>query len=125
LRASGAEPSYPGHSKFLAQLSEIETLPSSWGQILTNAKGIYLLTCPQTKEQYVGGAFSDGGFLARWLMHASRQGDAAAFRARAPSDYRVSILEVAGSLATDADIVEMEQRWKDKLQSREMGLNRS
>lgn len=125
LRASDAEPSYPGHSKFLAQLSEIETLPSSWRQILTNAKGVYLLTCPQTKEQYVGGAFSDGGFLARWLLHASRQGDAAAFRARAPSDYRVSILEVAGSLATDADIVEMEQRWKEKLQSREMGLNRN
>lgn len=125
LRAAGAEPAYPGHGRFMAQLSEIETLPSSWKQVLGAAKGVYLLTCPRTREQYIGAAFTAGGFYARWLQHASRQGDAIAFRVREPSDYRVSILEVAGSLATDADISEMERDWKAKLQSREMGLNRN
>ena len=44
---------------------------------------------------------------------------------REPSDYQVSILEVAGSSASDDDILKMEGRWQSKLQSREMGLNRN
>jgi hypothetical protein len=73
----------------------------------------------------VGAALSDGGFLSRWEIHGHAQGDAVGFRTRDSEDYRVSILEVAGSLATDADILALEQRWKEKLQSREMGLNRN
>ena len=125
LRREYREEAYPGHSNFVRQLSEIEALPLSWQAILQSAKGIYLLTCPKTREQYVGAAFAEGGFLARWTQHAGRGGDAVAFRTRAPEDYRVSIREVAGSLATDTDIAIMEQRWKEKLQSREMGLNRN
>lgn len=125
LRRQQGDPPYPGHSAFVRQLSEIEALPISWRAILANARGIYLLTCPRTREQYVGGAYSGGGFIARWEQHARMEGDAKAFRSRDPADYRVSILEVAGSLNTDDDIVRMEQRWKEKLQSREMGLNRN
>ena len=125
LRRTESEPPYPGHGAFLSQLSQVESLPSSWRAILSSIRGIYLLTCPRTKEQYVGAAFAIGGFLARWTQHAATMGDAQAFRARDPEDYRVSILEVAGSLATDDDIVAMEQRWKEKLQSLEMGLNRN
>ncbi len=125
LRRTEDEPPYPGHGAFLCQLSQVEALPLSWCAILSSVRGIYLLTCPKTKEQYVGAAFADGGFLARWTQHAWMKGDAIAFRSRDPEDYRVSILEVAGSLATDDDIVRMEQRWKEKLQSREMGLNRN
>lgn len=42
---------------------------------------------------------------------------------RDPSDYQVTILEVAGSLDSDAEILALESRWKGKLQSRAMGLN--
>jgi hypothetical protein len=125
LRRDEAEPPYPGHPAFLCQLSQVEALPAGWRAVLTNARGIYLLTCPRTREQYVGAAFARGGFLARWTQHALMSGDAIAFRSRNPEDYRVSILEVAGSLTTDDDIVRMEVRWKEKLQSREMGLNRN
>lgn len=46
-------------------------------------------------------------------------------KSRNPSDYQVSILEVAGTSSTDDDIRGMEQRWKVKLQSNEIGLNRN
>lgn len=46
-------------------------------------------------------------------------------RARDPSDYQISILEVVGSAAILEEIIAMEQLWKAKLQSREMGLNRN
>ncbi|EZP66182.1 hypothetical protein BV97_05766 [Novosphingobium resinovorum] len=42
-----------------------------------------------------------------------------------PGDYQVSILEVSGSAATVDEIRSIEQLWKRKLQSREMGLNRN
>ncbi len=44
---------------------------------------------------------------------------------REPSDYQVSILEVAGTSATMDDILAMEGRWQSKLQSRERELNRN
>jgi hypothetical protein len=48
-----------------------------------------------------------------------------ALKSRDPSDYQVSILEVAGTAANLEDILKMEGRWKEKLQSREMGLTRN
>jgi hypothetical protein len=46
-------------------------------------------------------------------------------KSRDSSDYQVSILEVAGSSAAIESIIAMEELWKRKLQSREMGLNRN
>jgi hypothetical protein len=36
----------------------------------------------------------------------------------------MSIVEVAGTSATVEDLLQMEARWKAKLPSREMGVNR-
>lgn len=41
------------------------------------------------------------------------------------SDYWVSVLEVFGTNLGPREISERESLWKDKLQSREMGLNRN
>src|SRR3546814_6863570 len=48
------EEAFPGYTAFIANLSAIEALPSNWLAALRAARGIYLLTCPRTKEQYVG-----------------------------------------------------------------------
>lgn len=120
------EPDFPGLLSFAASLSEInnELLPRSWIQVLATARGVYLLTCPRTREQYVGMANGESGFWGRWCCHAQAgYGDAVKLKSREPSDYRVSILEVAGSSSTEAEVREMEACWKKKLQSREMGLN--
>lgn len=118
------EPAFPGCLEFIEPLSAILTLPPSWVEILRNAQGIYLLTCPRTKEQYVGKADGEGGFWGRWLSYASTgHGGNVRLKAREMSDYQISILEVAGSGATADDVLKMESRWKQKLQTREMGLN--
>jgi hypothetical protein len=86
-------------------------------------RGVYLLTCPRTSQQYVGPADGADGFLGRWLEYArSGHGGNVALKDHELSDYRVSILEVAG---TNEDLLAMEARRKAKLQSREMGLNRN
>jgi hypothetical protein len=120
------EEAFPGFGRFISRLSSIETLPSGWLSALRAARGVYLLTCPRTREQYVGSATGEGGFLGRWLAYVQDgHGGNVGLKSRDASDYQVCILEVVGSAATVEEILSTEQLWKAKLQSREMGLNRN
>lgn len=120
------EEEFPGYTAFIASLSALETLPAGWRVALRAARGVYLLTCPRTREQYVGSATGEEGFLGRWTAYArDGHGGNVGLRSRDSSDYQVSILEVCGSGLSGEDILAREQRWKNKLQSREMGLNRN
>jgi hypothetical protein len=122
LRTKDDEPAWPGHLKFVRRLSEIPTLPETWIEILKASRGIYLLSCSDTREQYVGQADGEGGFYQRWMQYV-RDGHGGNVRLRhrqRPSDYQVSILQVGGSGERLADL---ETLWKTKLQTREMGLN--
>lgn len=126
LRLKYEEDAFPGFLNFLEPLSKIVSLPPSWISVLKSSSGIYLLTCPRTKEQYIGSVTGKEGFWQRWQGYCQTgHGGNVALKSREPSDYQVSILEVAGSSATDGEILQMEGRWKQKLQSREMGLNRN
>jgi hypothetical protein len=126
LRREFKEPEFPGFLKFIRPLSEVESIPASWIAVLKEARGVYLLTCPKTRELYVGSASGTEGFWNRWCQYiANNHGGNVALKNREYSDFQVSVLEVAGTAATVEDILEMEQRWKWKLQSREMGLNRN
>jgi hypothetical protein len=126
LRTRFEEPDFPGFLDFIKSLSELNTLPLSWAAALRASRGIYLLTCPKTEEQYVGKADGEGGFWNRWQDYVrTGHGDNIALKSRDPSDYQVSILEVAGTSSTPDDILRMEGLWKLKLRSREMGLNRN
>jgi hypothetical protein len=126
LRTEFKELDFPGFYNFIEPLSRLERLPQSWIAVLQSSQGIYLLTCPRTKEQYVGSATGEGGFWRRWQNYIQTgHGGDIALKSRDPSDYQISILEVAGTAATTDDILRMEALWKAKLQSREMGLNRN
>ena len=126
LRTAFREESFPGFLNFIQPLSTVGKLPTSWQTALTASRGIYLLTCPKTKEQYVGSATGGRGFWGRWEDYVETgHGGNLGLMGRDPSDYQVSILEVAGTAATDDDIKAMEGRWQSKLQSLEMGLNRN
>jgi hypothetical protein len=126
VRPEFKEPDFPGFLNFTAPLSKVEGLPKTWIENLKYTKGVYILTCPKTKEQYVGSASGEEGFWHRWKEYVTTgHGGNVALKSREYSDYQVSILEVAGSASNVDDILNMESRWKDKLQSREMGLNRN
>jgi len=123
LVQSFREPYFPGFTGFIGNLGGLLTLLLSWVAALSAACGVYLLTCPRTREQYVGSAYGADGFWGRWQSYvATGHGGNVGLKSRDPSDYQVSILEVAGSAATIDEIIAMEQLWKAKLQSRDMGL---
>lgn len=126
LSRSFSEPPFPGFSRFIARLSDVESFPAGWADALASTRGVYLLTCPRTKEQYVGAATGADGFLGRWRSYCGgRHGGNVGLRSREQSDYQISILETASTAATADDILAAEALWKAKLQSREIGLNRN
>jgi len=106
LRRTFREPDFPGFLNFIQRLSELDNMPASWLAALKSSRGVYLLTCPRTKEQYVGSATGEEGFWGRWQAYAQTgHGGNIGLKSRDPSDYRVSILEVAGTSATANDIL--------------------
>src|SRR5262249_51013254 len=105
VRTTFKEPAFPGFLEFAQPLSKLGALPVGWVTALRSSRGVYLLSCPRTKEKYVGAAFGDGGFWQRWQDYVQTgHGGNVALKSRDPSDYQVSILEVAGSAATLDDI---------------------
>ncbi len=126
LRPAFQEEAFPGFLNFIQPLSKLDKLPKSWETALRSSRGVYLLTCPKTKEQYVGSATGDAGFWGRWQNYVQTgHGGNVGLKSRDPSDYQVSILEVAGTSATADDVLTMEGRWQAKLQSVAMGLNKN
>lgn len=126
LRRNLGEPPFPGFQALVLNLSDIESIPAGWATALSATRGIYLLTCPRTREQYVGMASGADGFMGRWREYfLSGHGGNVGLKSRDPSDYQLSILETVGTNATVAELTMLEVRWKQKLQSREMGLNRN
>jgi hypothetical protein len=126
LQTEKTKPKFPGFLNLVTPLSLIDGFHPEWIAILKNAKGIYLLTCPKTKEQYVGSAYGEDGFWGRWQDYSKNgHGGNIALKSRDPSDYQVSILEVIGTSLTFEEIIGREGLWKQKLPSRDMGLNRN
>jgi len=126
VRPEFKEPDFPGFMKFIKPLSKIETLPLSWISALKASRGVYLLTCPKTKEQYVGSATGEESFWGRWKCYVQTgHGGNLGLKIRDPSDYQVSILQVSGSSESTEEILALEVLWKSKLQSKEMGLNKN
>jgi hypothetical protein len=119
-----SEPEFPGFSKFMCALSDLETLPHAWISAMRASRGIYLLTCPNTKEQYVGSAIGEDGFWGRWMSYVeNNHGGNVQLKSRNKSDYQVSILEIVNFASSRDDVIALENLWKQKLQSRSMGLN--
>jgi hypothetical protein len=124
LRKEFKEPGFPGFLNFMEPLSRLDKLPKDWVSVFRSSRGVYLLACPKTKEQYIGSASGEDGFWGRWQDYVQTgHGGNVALMSREPSDYQVSVLEVAGTASTVDDIGRMEDLWKRKLKTREMGLN--
>jgi hypothetical protein len=124
IRRSTSEPKFPGFLNFRSRLSQLASVPVSWRHTLASVNGVYLLISPDTGKQYVGAAYGEGGFWARWENYlSSGHGGNIRMKELSDRDYQVCVLEVASSSAGLEQINTMENRWKEKLLSREFGLN--
>lgn len=121
------EPRFPGFRSFVRRIDEIPTLPNGWQQVLRSVKGVYLLVDVDSGKQYVGSAKGADSLLGRWLTYAA-DGHGGNKELRAAGShgrrtYQVSVLEVVDAYTPDDNIEQIESYWKNKLLSREFGLN--
>jgi len=124
IRRKACEPPFPGFLSFSWPIRELSSVPPSWRGALSAVGGVYLLVCRSTGKQYVGSAYGAGGFWSRWEdYYRTGHGGNEGLKLVSDSDYQVSVLEVASSSLNAEQIIALEERWKDKLLTREFGLN--
>jgi len=124
IRRTVGDPPFPGFLDFREKLSGLAAVPLSWREALSSVRGVYLLTCPETGDQYVGLAKGETGFWGRWEDYvASGHGGNKRMQDVPAADYQVTVLEVAPSSAGEEMLSQLEGRWKLKLLSRKFGLN--
>ena len=115
----------PDWHEFAVSWRELALLPESWASALRQWRGIYLIIDQSDGKQYVGSAYGSENILQRWRNYArSGHGGNKLLRDRDPENFRFSILQRVSPDAPEADVIEMEQSWKLRLQSRApAGLN--
>jgi hypothetical protein len=127
--AAQYEPRFPGFREFVRPIDDIPTLPNGWQQVLRSVKGVYLLVDSDSGQQYVGSAKGSDSLMGRWISYTDGgDGGDVGLTAVARSgrrNYQVSVLEVVDENTPDNTIEQIEAYWKNKLLSRQFGLNRN
>lgn len=114
---------WPGWREFHCDVDELATLPQEWRSMLAHTKGVYLLIdLDDHGKQYVGSAKGTDSLLGRLLGYAKggTNGNRGLTRGHR---YVVSVLEPVAMLTPDQTIEGVESQWKDRLGTREYGLN--
>lgn len=116
----------------LTEIVKDKTLYENWHAALSAVYAIYLITDRQTGKQYVGSAYGGEGLLGRWrsyveTKHGGNKGIIEAINVN-PSQYQhfqFSVLQIIPKSATAEEVIAMENRHKQKLLSREFGMNQN
>jgi hypothetical protein len=109
----------------------IEEQENSWKSILSNVKGVYLITDRSNGKLYVGSASGEDAIWQRWNNYIENgHGNNKALKEIIQKNkyeytfnYSFSILEIFGLNASDNEILKKESFWKEKLMTREYGYN--
>jgi hypothetical protein len=116
---------FPGTGGFRHSIRNLTAVPENWRAALA-VRGVYVLTSTATGKQYVGSATGDRGFWGRWEEYfRTGHGGNVGMRPVVGEELMVSILEVAASTASELEILAMEKLWKERLLTREFGLNKN
>lgn len=104
--------------------NELRCLPSSWQSTLAQWRGIYLIHDSERRCGYVGSAGGSENILGRWLGYAvTGHGGNRELRRSNPDSLRFSILERTSPDLDQAELVALENSWKERLHTRQFGLN--
>jgi hypothetical protein len=105
----------------------------SWKSALSSVSGVYLISDMSSGQLYVGSAYGEEGIWSRWLdysknYHGGNFELKRLFKTGGPevfSKFNYSILETC-DIDLPADfVITIENRWKDKLLTRQYGLNKN
>ena len=96
----------------------------NWFSALSAVNGIYLIKDNNSGKLYVGSAYGENGIWGRWTTYANNgHGGNIELKDKDPINFEFSILEIISSIVSIDTVIERENRWKEKLGSRQFGLN--
>lgn len=115
----------PRWNRLVLDWAQLALLPSTWRGALSQWRGVYLIVDQSDGQQYVGSACGAENLLQRWRDYArTGHGGNKLLRARDPSSFRFSILQLVAPDLPRLEVEEIESSWKDRLRSRTpYGLN--
>lgn len=106
--------------------TELQSLPKSWQAAIAQWRGVYLILDRGDGKAYVGSAYGRDNILARWQRYAETgHGGNVELKGRNPTRFRYSILERVSPDMPAEDVIALESNWKERLGTREVGLNKN
>lgn len=124
LEEHGLVPQMPRWDELVLTWTELSVLPTSWRAALAEWRGIYFIFDVRREKGYVGSAYGLSNLLGRWLTYAATgHGGNSQLRKSAPEDLRFSILERTSPDMPADEVIRLEGRWKERLHTRNSGLN--
>lgn len=127
---------FPGYNAVVVSHAQLKIITeqkiASWHGALANIKGVYLITDTSTGKHYVGKASGGEGIWQRWCAYADNGHGGNVELKKLLKDvgpghmahFQYSILEIADTHASDANILTRESYWMSALKTRDFGLNR-
>ncbi len=125
---------FPGFKKVNVSFGELarivrQSIPS-WRAALENVAGVYLISDQLDGKLYVGSATGAGGIWARWCEYLNGHGENVRLRklikeggAARAEHFHFSVLEIADTHTSGADVLLREGHWKEVLLTRLHGHN--
>lgn len=126
---------FPGYNSVVISHSKLKIITEqkieSWYGALASIKGIYLITDTSSGKHYVGKASGSDGIWQRWCSYVENgHGGNEELKKLLKTNgaphvtfFQYSILEIADTHSSEADILRRESHWVDVLKSRKFGLN--
>ncbi len=98
----------------------------TWVKALSSVNGVYLIKDKVSGKLYVGSAYGEQGIYGRWAKYATNgHGGNIELKGLDPSHFYFSILEIVPATTTADGVIDCENRWKEKLGTRQFGLNKN
>ena len=114
----------PKWNELTLNWNELRVLPRRWCEKLSQWRGIYFILDVTDGKGYVGAAYGKDNLLGRWSNYAaSGHGGNKQLRKRKPEHLRFSILQRVSPDMEQNDVIALESSWKDRLHTREFGMN--
>lgn len=135
IQSHGAEV-FSGYENLILSFDQLNTIINnrpvyeSWHTALEAVKAVYLIVDTVSGQQYVGSAYGDDGLLGRWKAYIdTRDGGNKKIKEllrKEPERYhkfQFSILQILPKSTSNESVRQCEALYKNKLLSREFGMN--
>lgn len=118
------DPPVPDWTELNLQWADLGVLPTRLRNNLSEWRGIYFIFDEASGKGYVGSASGNENILGRWKNYAATgHGGNAQLKRLDPQRFRFSILQRVSPDMDPAEVVSIENSWKERLHTRVHGLN--